>query len=55
VTALSTVVAVVIAFATLRWTPTGRGTAVVHRVHSGHIGDYVAWLLPGIGTVAPVG
>jgi multicomponent Na+:H+ antiporter subunit D len=24
---------------------------VVHRLHSGHVGDYVAWLLLGIATI----
>jgi multicomponent Na+:H+ antiporter subunit D len=49
--ALSTVVAVLLAFAALRWTPEDRVTAALHRIHSGHIGDYAAWLLLGVGVL----
>lgn len=34
------------------WAVAGRGLRVLHRVHSGHVGDYVAWLLAGVTALA---
>jgi multicomponent Na+:H+ antiporter subunit D len=54
--ALSTALAVGFAAVALRGTraPAAvRGpVAVLHRLHSGHVGDYVAWLLLGAGLLA---
>jgi multicomponent Na+:H+ antiporter subunit D len=53
--AVSTALAVVVAATALRH-PRGpaalrRPMAVLHRLHTGHIGDYVAWLLLGAGVL----
>jgi multicomponent Na+:H+ antiporter subunit D len=54
--ALTTVLAVGVALFSLRRprAPAGlaRPLAVLHRLHSGHVGDYVAWLVLGAGVLA---
>jgi multicomponent Na+:H+ antiporter subunit D len=32
----------------------GRSLAVLHRLHSGHVGDYIAWLTAGLGALGAV-
>lgn len=58
---LSTVLALVIAFVALyprqvRARPVRAGMGVLHGLHSGHIGDYIAWLVVGVvGLAALIG
>jgi multicomponent Na+:H+ antiporter subunit D len=53
--ALSTVAAVLVAVVALRRPPVpavlGRIGAVLHKAHSGHVGDYAAWLVLGVGVL----
>lgn len=53
--ALSTVVAVLVAVVALRRPPVpavlSRIGAALHTAHSGHVGDYAAWLMLGVGVL----
>lgn len=50
---LSAALACALALAAVRrWVPAGGWSAPLRRLHSGHVGDYVAWTVAGVGLLS---